>query len=714
MSHPAMVLRSTIKGRLMDRITSHRRHGLRAGTALLLATLAAGSALAQSAEATDAAPGDIVVTARKRSESLVNVPEAITAFGTEQIQRAGMQSLRDFTNLTPNITVTAGAGSAYPNIMVRGLAQALNGEAPIAVVIDGVQVSHPAFISQDYGDVAQVEVLRGPQGSLYGRNAIGGAINITTRQPTNDFEGRVKASYGNGHTITANADLSGPIVADKILFRLGGSYRDTDGFIRNQTTGELVDSGHSMFLRGRLIFNLTDALTLDLRANYGRDRNGILLTELISTAQFDDFKPGFLFGDPPVRERRDLYDVSAKLEYAADAFTVTSITGYSHVKNNAFGDADFAPVHVVLQDVTLRVKALTEELRITSSADRPFRWLVGAFYQDRDNDNFVNVPFDDGTGRPIPGSFASQSQDVGTSKSWAAFGSASYDITPQLEFTLGARYDKDKRTSVDQLIPASATDGTFSAFQPKIQLVYKPSRTFSLYATYGEGFSSGGFNAFGAAAAVGRRYGAETAENYEVGMKGALLDGKLDFATSLFRVYYRNQQFFFNVFSPPSQNIINIDKTRVEGLEAEVTLRPVTRLSLSAGLGYTDSKILRMVAEPTSVGNRTPQNTRYTVNLTGQYSLPLTDDFDLVAYASYRRQGTEYWDAANTLRTPPKDFVNLRLSVEGGGWTLGGFVNNLTNTQYPAQASANAAGPGVHLRIPSARRTYGVEASYRF
>lgn len=686
------------------------------------AILAGGTALATLPALAQTAPpppgGDymleeITVTARKRAESLVEVPEAITAFDEKRIETAGLRSLGEFSAMTPNININAGSGAGYPNIMVRGLAQAQGGEAPIAVVIDGVQISQPAFINRDYGDVAQVEVLRGPQGSLYGRNAIGGAINITTRQPTNELAGMVKASYGVADTVALDASLSGPIVADKVLFRLAGSYKDTDGRITNQTSGLKMDQGESTFVSGRLIFNLSDAWSLDLRGSYGKDKLGGLSAEVVGTAGWDSFKPGFFANNPRQTDDREIWDVSARLEHEGEYLTFSSISGFSKLDEVQTGDADFMAAPVLLQHVDLDVKAFTQELRLSSPSSDRFRWLVGAFYQNRDTDNFLDIPFDDGSGKPVAGPLAVSSHDAGTSKSWAGFGSASYDIMADLELTVGARYDEDKRTSIDEVFANSDVSSTFTSFQPKLQVAWKAARALNLYATYGEGFGSGGFNAYIAGPSA-RRYDAQTATNYEVGMKGAVLSGLVTYSAALFQVDYDNQQLFFITANPPSQNIVNIDRTRVRGAELELTVRPADGLQIAAGLGLTDPEIRSFAREPSAVGNRTPQATKYTFNLNGDYTVPLSADIDLRAYAGYRRQSSVYWDAANSLRTGPKDFVDLRLFLDTESWSAGLFAKNIGNTQFPTQAAAHALGQDMHLRIPSTRGVYGVEASYRF
>ena len=677
------------------------------------ASIAAPSARAQQGTGASQPGGieEITVTARKREESILDVPDAMTAFSAQKISEAGIRTMRDFTNLTPNIVFTQN-GPGYPTIVVRGISQAQGGEPPVALVIDDVQMAHAAFFNQDYGDVERIEVLRGPQGSLYGRNAIGGAINIVTRQPTNEFEGSVRGSYANAETVATTAGLSGPIIADKVLFSVGGSYRNSDGDIEDQFQNEPVDDRDDKFYRGRLLFNLTDSLQLDLRANYGDNDDGSLGNELVTRDQFDDFEPGFLAQNAPLREERELWDYSAKLRYEFNGYTLTSITGYSKVEDHIHGDADFSPQPIALQDVQLDVDAWTQEIRLASPSDGRFTWLIGAFYQDRDTDNFLQIPLDDGTGHPSP-VVVQQSNEEGNSKSSAVFGSVSFDIGWDTELTLGGRYDRDERESADRLVPASADDETFSEFQPKVQLMKSLSDSVNVYATYGRGFRSGGFNAF-ASTGVDRVYDKEVADNYEIGVKGRTESGLLGYSAAAFLIEYENQQFFFVGLNPPSQNVLNIDKTRITGLEFELTSSPVDGLQLSAGLGIADGEIRTFDDQPGTEGNDSPKNSPYTANLSAQYTMHAFGDFDLRTYVSYRRQDKKYWDAANTLKTPAKDFVDARMFLDNGTFAVGAYAINAFDERYPTEGIADVAGPDVNLRLPSTAREYGVEANYRF
>jgi len=684
-------------------------------TAFVLPLTAALPHLASAQEAGSAIE-EIVVSSRKREETALEVPDAITVFTAATIENAGITNVTDIANLTPNMFFTPTYRPAEMQMTIRGIPTAQGGEAPVAVVIDGVQVSHPTFINQELLDIQQIEVLRGPQGSLYGRNAIGGAINIVTKQPTNEFEGMVRGSYASGDDIKLQGVISGPIVEDKLLFRLSGIYRHYDGQIEDQTAvfgNRKADFDREYIAKGSLILKATENLTVELRGNYLDQLAGAPTIEIVPTADFDDFSQSLLNRNVLTRDDREIKDLSLKIDYDFDDMTLTSISGYSKSRGVIFGDADFTPFPAVLQIVDLKVKALTQEVRLASTGDGPVRWLAGVYYQDRDTDNFLQIPFDDGTGQPLD-MYAIQSFDVGTSKTWAGFGSVSADLVEDLELTLGLRYESDKRTSVDAAFPGSDTSETFKSLQPKVQLRYQWTEDASVYASYARGFRSGGFNAFFAVGGVDRGFDKEVSDNFEIGMKGQFLDGLLSFNAAAFHTKYDNQQFFFVTVDPPSQNVTNIDKVDITGLELDMTARPTDNLDLTAAFGFVDTSIKRFLAEPTSEGNSSPQSPEYTASFTAQYTVPLTSEFDLRAYGSYVRRGRIFWDAANTLKTPPKDIINLRLFLETESWEIGGYVNNLTNARYPTQALADSFGPDANARVASPKRQYGVQGTFRF
>jgi iron complex outermembrane receptor protein len=659
---------------------------------------------------------EIVVTSRKREEKVFQVPDSITVFTADKIESAGIKNVTDFANLTPNMFFTPTYRPSEMQMTVRGIPTAQGGEAPVAVVIDGVQVSHPTFINQELLDIQQIEVLRGPQGSLYGRNAIGGALNITTKQPTNDFEGMARASYASGKDYRGAAALSGPLVKDKLLFRVSGSFRNFEGQIEDQTAREgnlKADFDHNYIFKGALILNASENLKIDLRGNYMHERAGAPTIEILSRAMFDDWSQSYLNRSVLTQDRREIKEVSLKINYQFDKVQLTSVTDYSKSQGNLFGDADFGPGAFVLQQVNLGVKSFTQELRLASTGTDRIRWLAGLYYQHRDTDNFLQIPFDNGFGQPN-GTFIIQSFDSAKSKSWAAFGSVSADITKDLELTVGGRYDHDKRTSIDTAFAGSDAGDTFKSFQPKVQLRYQATEEVNVYTSYARGFRAGGFNAFFAAGGLDREFKGETSDNFEIGLKSQFLDGRLAFNAAGFYTKYKHQQFFFVTVNPPSQNVTNINKVDITGAEFDVTARPIENFDITASIGFVDAKIKDFNGTGSFIDNKTPQVPSHTASVTANYRVAVADGLDLHAYGAYIRRGQIYWDMGNTLKTPAKNIVNLRLSLEGAQWSVGGYVENLTNARYPMQAGNDSFGPDLNTRVPSPKRQYGVLTTFKF
>ena len=210
---------------------------------------------------------EIVVTSRKREERLQDVPDSISAFTSSAIENANIKSVADVTSLVPNLSIVQTQQPGVDFLVIRGIGQARNQDPPVAVVIDGVQMTNAYALTQELIDIERIEVLKGPQGALYGRNAIGGAINIVTKKPGNELEGKIVGGVGNGGHWEAKGVLSGPIIKDKLFLRVAGSYEDFNGLINNVYLNHKVDFMTNRAFRGRLLFLPTDKLTLDFRAS---------------------------------------------------------------------------------------------------------------------------------------------------------------------------------------------------------------------------------------------------------------------------------------------------------------------------------------------------------------------------------------------------------------------------------------------------------------
>ena len=675
---------------------------------------------------------EIVVTSRKRAESLQDVPDSITAFGASQIENAGIDEVQDFIDMTPNIMMRETFRAGVTFITIRGVSTGQQGWPPVTYVVDGVQSGSIDAINQgSLVDIERIEILKGPQGALYGAGAIAGAINIVTKKPTNDPEFAVRGSYSSGNNVKLSGMASGPIVEDKVLYRLNAYYNKADGLI-DSTDGDDLDYEEQVSIRGRLIFNLSESSELDLRGEYTDVEAGAAYQEMVPSASLID-----TFNDTwgtPARgligyENRKMKNLSAKFENESDAGTLTAVVGYSDIKQDLFASASWSkpPVGTLFgfnvgpddfyadafQDLADNFETVTADLRFTSPSDQPLRWMVGASYLDRKVLNYLGVgAIRSGTNREnIDADYFLSSPDVRNAEMWGIYGQLNYDISDKLELTVAARYDQNSynttnytdrtlSTPVQALDPSGALVDTNTAkdskLQPKVQLSYKINEDVMTYATYATGFRTGFF-------ATGNLTLPETTDNYEVGIKTTLADGRVRLNASAFHIDYSNQQFTFIVAEAPFRSTTNIPSTNINGLEIELMAAVTESLEISTGLGITDAK----VADGTTAAT-TPD---YTANFSATYTQPISDELELLVRFDYRRQGSFFMDAANTYKVPEKDYLDARVAIRSDAWTIGAFVDNLTNTRQSNSFSDFGVG---FVRAMNKPRSYGVELSYKF
>lgn len=517
------------------------------------ASVCAMALLVPAVAAAQAQLEEIVVTAQYREENLQEVPVAVTAFTTEEISRAGIESTQDFVNLTPNMTMDDSFTLGNTFIQVRGVAQINNADSPVAIVIDGVPQNNQKQFKQELYDIERIEVLKGPQGSLYGRNAIGGAINIVSKAPGNEVDGNVKLGAGNGGLVKAIGSISGPIVEDTVQFRLAAAYKDFDGVTDNQFLGQEVDDYETRDARGRLTWNATDNFTVDARLSWADAKGGccsdtFLFNPLIGNA----FNPTGIpnpnnnnFMEPSfnVRGETDVLESTEgtlKLTYGADSGEFIYIANYTDLDERYFADLDFTdgvenslgwlftnvffmglPVAANQQQL-LDVELFSHEIRFTSPGDQRVRWIGGAYYLNTSRrlqtiGGFDFMPTTPQFSRDDFSGIAFVSLDEDNDNdAWAVFGQLEYDITDDLELTVGLRYDEDERNHNGFVVggPSTSRSKTFSDLQPKLVLTKRWSDEVLGYASYSRGFRSGGFNG---PALGSSEFQEETLDNFEIG-----------------------------------------------------------------------------------------------------------------------------------------------------------------------------------------------------
>ena len=623
---------------------------------------------------------EIIVTARKRDESYTDVPVSEKAFTEAEIESAGIETPADYIALTPNITLVETQNQGTSFITIRGLSQARNSEPSAAVLIDGVLMANPSQFNQELIDIQQIEVLRGSQGALYGRNAIGGVITVRTKDPSDEFEGKVAVGVDSGPGYKVQAVVSGPASGvDNLKYRASFSFKDTDGFINNPYLDEEADPYRDISGRVKLLWQPIENFTADLRFSISQVDTQALYFNIGLNAD-DTFLP-VRVNNPGVNER-DMYNASLKLDYENDYGTFTSITSYDDLEELLTGDQfdmlprdqsflnlDTSGFGALIKFLTgdaivdmgqtqfLDTSSWSQEFRFTSPADNRLRWIAGAYLIATDRYISTGNQVDRGNGvfpvyetaRPsvfapffppfpaIPVTDPSPQigllEDAQDNFAWAVFGAVSYDFTDQIEGTVALRYDEDTRenTTLTEAINdptgglttfGQVREMTWDDLQPKFTLRWMPRDNITLYGDYSRGFRSGGFNQSGVGGlgiiGVGDLFDQETANTIEGGLKMQLLDNRVNFSLSGFMTDAEGSYFF--VFDPTTstQNLGNLLEVSYSGIEFDAIAQVAEGLNLNIGLGLTDSEI-DASADPTQVGNEAPLVSEYTLNVGGQY-----------------------------------------------------------------------------------------------
>ncbi|RVT92968.1 TonB-dependent receptor [Sphingomonas crocodyli] len=744
----------------------HLRTLLTIGTALGSSIFALQGAHAQAVNETSSSAveaSEIVVTARGRTEALQNVPISVSSFSEKTIKDAGIERPADFIGLTPNISIAESQQPGVSFITVRGISQVRNGESPVAVVVDGVLQTVSNQFNSELFDLQQIEVLKGPQGALYGRNAIGGAIVITTREPSNEFFGSGTIGIGNGGQHKAQAGVSGPLIQDKLFGSISGSFKDREGYLKNIFLNKKVDFLRDTAVRSRLIYAASDDLKFDYRISYNRTFSGALYftrNNVVAATGAYQFYPSVRstssrpgspddYG-PPLNSNvdgtalRKLFSTSLKIDYETPIGTLTSTSSYDWVNELTLADASpYTSAAQTTQTSGFSWHAKSTELRLTSSSEQPLRYIVGAYYLDLDRESNRANGIDTGPGIVLPGynpagtvnPSTSNTADDNHQKSYAVFGQLNYDLTDQLELSGALRYDHDKRNSLNTGkvkdaaslpaynpvgTPGTFRKATFDAWQPKATLRYKIDTGSSVYASYSKGFRSGGFNQDGVRAVALRLnpaslvtddYKKEISTSYEAGWKAQFLNRAVTINGAAFYTRFRDSQYFVFIPEASAQIITNIDKATMKGFEVDFNVRPVKGWDIYGNAGYTDATIKKYGASPASVGRTMPYVPKFGYNLGTQYAFPITENRNLTARVDMHHKGRQFWETLNTAGARSAfNLYDARLSfgAADGKWQVTAWTKNAFDKKYNSEFVAGG------FAYPAEPRTFGADVDFRF
>ena len=742
------------------------RESFRAAVALKLTAAFGALAITPAAQAQEDGGGlqDIVVTAQKRSESVQDIALAVTALGGDALASRAAATVSGLAQQVPSLNVSEQIGQARVTLRGIGVDNISTGaESGVAFNQDSVYYSRSAAALASFYDVDRIEVLRGPQGTLYGRNATGGSVNIITRQPTQDLGFGGSVTVGNHETINVDGYVTGGL-SDTVAARLSFQTQHHDGYGRNLVTRSDIDTKNSQAVRGQLLFDAGGPLTVLIAGDYYRSKdrsNGYhYLGPAGETATGDPVTPtALLLGGYAASNERDIAtpnDPRAKAEFyggridigyqLSDVVRLRSLTAYRY--SNYTLDTDINPFSVTLFPLFLREKSrqFTQELQLNAESDRN-KFVGGIFYLHENIDGAengsVNLQTVGGPDMDMQGFYAG---GLLRTRALAVYAQNTYSVTDQLRLTVGARYSWEKKRVADQsdfdlvtpydpanqpLVPVFHDRKTFKAFTPKIGIEFEPVPDTLLYASFSKGFKSGTYNLGSSSPALQP----EKVDAYEAGIKTMLLDRRL--RANIAGFYYDYSDLQVGQVRGPLLLLENAATARIYGIEGEFAVQPVRNFEISLNASWLHARFrdyisadqARVSGDGVTVdpvtgdpaynlkGKALPQSPNYTINLAAQYDIPLAsgslqlraESFwsDRVYFSAFNRP--EVGQAAYNLQNA---YVTWK---SGGRWTVSAYIKNIGDKTIRASgqvATALLGSPIVGYVQPP--RTYGLRIGFEY
>jgi iron complex outermembrane receptor protein len=679
---------------------------------------------------------EVIVTAQKREETLGKIPIAVSAITANQVREYRLWNNKDLSGIVPNL-YAADPGDGRDIISIRGITTTSYDPA-VATYIDGVnQFGLDTYIPSLF-DVERIEVLRGPQGTLYGRNAMGGVINIITRQPAEPINGFVEVNEGNYGEQRYSAGFRMPLIKNKLFIGAAGLYDGRNGYYTNLFTNQSYDKQHSVTGNYYLKYLVNARWLLDLNIKHHNNRNHGAFPLVADAAAV--FKQPFVLDQNAVTTMIDnTFNSSLSASYKGSAFNFVAQTAYQ--KNYRYYtdpiDGDFSPLDAIsiINNYGRRwnnVKAVTEDLRFTSPGSSPssWKWTAGSywFFQDQPNRQATRY----GKDANLLGVGDSLFSTINTTQShkWgmAFYGQASYALTKKANLTAGLRYDYERQSEdvlgeyqhdpdPDPIVIRPDTSGrvSFYALSPKLSFDYGLSDNSLLYAVYSRGFRTGGLTQLSsdpsAPPLVGFR--PELSNSYEAGIKTSWLRNTFSVNADLFYTAIDNAQVPTLVLPDAITITKNAGKLNNWGAEAELAAAPFKGWSVTCNFGYTHSRFanLRLSQNGAAVdlaGKHQVFTPDITALLAIQYVRRIAKGWQALARGEWKHTGTTWFDLANTIRQSPYDLYNVRCGVGNGQLELMFWSRNTGNKKYISYAYDFGA---FHLGDPA---TYGVTLSVRF
>jgi iron complex outermembrane receptor protein len=731
-------------------------------TAALTLALYGASTFAQTG-----ALEEVIVTATKRAESLQDIPVTVNALSENTIQEAGVTDIGDVAALVPALTVSTNLSPFASALRIRGFGTSQNDpalEASVAFILDGVYMGSSGLGMSDLTDIERIEVLQGPQGTLYGKNSNAGVVSVTTKTPnTEESEGFVEASLGDYSMQRYVGSLTGPF-NDSLAYSLSGSWHDTDGWLESNT-GDDLNGVEDWNARGKLLWLPTDRLSLQLTVSHvdrdtsccGADatQTSAVTDQLVAKGLPVPKNDAFDYkNNVDVDSNFDLESdaVNIKLDYDFDTAVLTSLSAWNDYDYKTSTDADRSDLAVLaVVDDKYTGEQYSQELRLASELDGPLQYMLGAFYayEERTRGGPGKGPVEIGEDvLPVGGAQTGLGPGFGglvqpgdtvffdskwETETFALFGQSTYDITEDWAATVGLRYTTEDKDA-DLFTRPFSTAPTFGTGNSLVELAFAPiddsfnrnsdgftwlanltwfmNEETMVFTSVSTGTKSGGFNGVAGEGAP-REFDDEDTTNYELGIKSQLFDNRLQLNATAFYTQFDDLQFLAQQPSGVGTFVSNAAEGTSAGVDLNFSAAPWDFLMLSGGLQYLNAKYTD--GELDDLGFDVPYAPDWSGNLSATLLLPLADGVTYLR-GDYSFMGDHFNNPTYQADSVEQDktLLNLRLGWRNDHWDAAMWVRNATDEAYSVLSAAPVAYSGTEALFLEAPRTWGVTVRYSF
>jgi len=667
---------------------------------------------------------DVTVSANKIEENIKDVPQSITVIDEEILEEKGIQNVKDVIKEIPNMDVGPNHGA---QVSFRGInASMFTNNNPVVVYIDGVPYYDRYDFDPSLANVEQVEILRGPQGTLYGKDAIGAVINIITKTPSNKWHGSIGAQYGSNNYMQSTFNASGALIENKLFAGINGSVESDDGWITNNYPGmdKDADRYNDRKISAFLLFKPTDRFSgrLTLADNYSKKNwiDGVALAN--NTTSINDIKRSSAENasfDMPAYEKTESKSQSLNLAYDFDIMKLESTTTHKKINIDGDYDGDYSSGTVndgLRQFNYTDMEAYTQELKL-SGKTQDIRWVAGIYADDEER---KQGPY--GQEMNMGAVYVADAYSKANSKTQALFGQTMIPLADKFELTLGGRYQKIKKdidlttyqTFGGAPMPGSPFDykdeKTWNTFLPKVALAYKYNDSLTTFASVSKGYMPGGFNFFAmSGGSEENSFEPQKSTNYEVGVKYTGANYLLN--ASIFRMDIEDIHIYKIAGGGTIWLTDNAKKAHTQGIELDGKYFLTDNIELSGALGFIQAKYDDYDTGTTKYDGERIENTpRYTANLG-------------IAYVAYQgiygrvdfnaRGATNYFDGANDRMVKADGAItsNAKIGYKFDDWDIYAYIKNITDEEYIA---AYMSKTGLQVASFNEPRRYGIGVRYKF